>query len=82
MKILYFKYWTFGRYFRLIMAVLIAFYSIDSKQYFMLIASAWFGAMAIFNVACCGTSGCNTKTENEPLETSSKDLEVKFEEIK
>ena len=80
--ITFFSGWPFDRYFRLALAILTAFYAISSKEYSILIVTAWLGAMALFNISCCGTKGCNTSTKEQESDGYKNDVTVKYEEIK
>lgn len=78
--LLFFKSWSFERYFRLGLAILVGIYAINTKEYSVLIVTAWLGVLALFNISCCGTRGCGT-TLNEPTDSTNNDIVVKYEEI-
>ncbi len=83
MKVIeYFKSWTFDRYFRIIIAAMIAAYAIDSEQYGLLLASGWFGFLAFTNISCCGVGGCKTTPKQKNTETQNEEITINYEEIK
>ncbi|MEO8589386.1 MAG: hypothetical protein ABI432_08470 [Flavobacteriales bacterium] len=72
--------WTVQRWLRLAFAVFFGITGIVNHEPVALIAGAFFGAQALFNVGCCGVPTCaprvndvNTAQENAP--------EVVYEEI-
>ncbi len=77
----FFKGWSFERYFRLGLAILMGIYAINTKEYSILIITAWLGGLALFNISCCGTRGCST-VPSETKENKENDINIKYEEIK
>lgn len=71
--------WNFMRILRLAMAIFIIFQGIETAQWLFVIAGIIFALMPIFNVGCCGTSGCNT---NQNSKQNSKNQETTYTEIK
>lgn len=57
------KNWDFVRIVRLLLGVLIAIYSISSKDYIFLVLAGFLLFQAIMNISCCGSGGCNTDTK-------------------
>lgn len=74
--------WNFIRLFRLFIGVsaLAAFYS--EHDSFMGILGLIVTAQAVFNVGCCGSTGCSTKPFDDSKDNASDKIEISFEEIK
>ncbi len=69
------KDWDAMRVFRLIVGLFIAVYAICTKDYLLLMFSAFFLLQAIFNISCCGVQGCgssNAKDEKGVYEDQVK----------
>ncbi|MBP1618757.1 MAG: hypothetical protein H6Q14_2584 [Bacteroidetes bacterium] len=69
------KNWDAMRIFRLIAGLSIAVYGIYSKDYVLLMFSAFFLLQAILNISCCGVQGCgssNAKNEKGTYEDQVK----------
>lgn len=71
--------WNFMRILRLLMAIFIIFQGIETEQWLFVAAGFIFALLSIFNIGCCGTSGCNT---NFASKSDSKNKETTFTEIK
>jgi hypothetical protein len=69
--------WTLMRLLRLAMGIAIMVQSVPSKDWTMGILGLLFSAMAVFNIGCCGTSGCNTATK-KTIETTKN---ISYEEV-
>ena len=54
------KNWDLARIIRLFLGVLIAIYSISSKDYIFLALAGLLLSQAIMNISCCGSTGCYT----------------------
>ncbi|OJU49849.1 MAG: hypothetical protein BGN96_00345 [Bacteroidales bacterium 45-6] len=60
------KNWDAMRIFRLIVGLFIAVYGICTKDYVLLMFSAFFLLQAILNISCCGIKGCGSpKSQDE-----------------
>lgn len=71
--------WNFMRILRLVMAIFIIFQGIETGQWLFVVAGVIFVLMPVFNVGCCGTSGCNT---NSYSKQNSKIQKTTYTEIK
>ena len=52
--------WDAARIIRLLLGVLIAIYSISTKDYMFLVLGGLLLFQAIMNISCCGSAGCYT----------------------
>lgn len=57
------KNWDLARIIRLLLGMLIAIYSISSKDYIFLVLAGFLLFQAIINISCCGSAGCYTDTK-------------------
>nr|WP_297307842.1 hypothetical protein [uncultured Flavobacterium sp.] len=71
--------WNFMRILRLVMAVFIIFQGFETEQWLFVIAGFIFALLPLFNIGCCGTSGCNT---NFSSKKDNQNNETTFTEIK
>lgn len=71
--------WSFMRILRLAMAIFIIFQGIETAQWLFVVTGIIFALMPIFNIGCCGTSGCNTNLYSKQ---NSKNQETTYTEIK
>lgn len=78
----YFKTWHFERYFRLAIAILAGIFAVSTKEYSVLIITAWLGALALFNISCCGTSACNTTAKKPNKKEENQPIQINYDEIK
>lgn len=74
--------WSFERYFRLGLAILAGIYALSTKEYSILIVTAWLGILALLNISCCGVGACNSSQKKQQKETTVNNISVKYEEIK
>lgn len=77
MKELIFKNWNIIRFLRLGIGIAIVVQAIMASDVMIALAGLLFTGMAVFNAACCGTSGCVTLLNKE---NTSK--EISYEEVK
>ena len=59
----YFSSWDFFRLFRLLLGVIILTEAIGRSDIMLGIFAFIFSAMAVFNMGCCGSSGCYTPNQ-------------------
>ena len=59
------KNWDLARIIRLFLGVLIAIYSISSKDYIFLVLAGFLLFQAIMNISCCGSAGCYTNNKHK-----------------
>lgn len=79
MKQVLFSNWTFIRFLRLVMGLIIIGQAIVSKDALFGIAGFLFTIMALFNTGCCGSGGCYTEA---PKATAKKSTEnIQYEEV-
>jgi len=78
----YFRNWHFERYFRLSIAILAGVFAISTKEYSVLIITAWLGALALFNISCCGTSACSTASKKLDKKEENQPIQINYDEIK
>jgi hypothetical protein len=77
MKQALFTNWTFLRVLRLLIGLAIVAQAIITKDSVFGIAGLVFTSMALFNVGCCGTAGCNA-----PIVKNEKSLnDISYEEV-
>ena len=57
------KKWDAARIIRLLLGVLIAIYSISTKDYMFLVLGGLLLFQAIMNISCCGSGECDTDTK-------------------
>jgi len=69
----YFQQWDFARYFKLGLAVLLAFAYLFGRENFYLVGSVFFFVQALFNVGCgCSQGSCSTKPKDPTAQTTYK----------
>ena len=59
------KKWDAARIIRLLLGVLIAIYSISTKDYMFLVLGGLLLFQAIMNISCCGSARCYTDTKDK-----------------
>ena len=59
------KKWDAARIIRLLLGVLIAIYSISTKDYMFLVLGGLLLFQAIMNISCCGSGECYTDTKHK-----------------
>jgi hypothetical protein len=77
MKQVIFSNWNFMRFLRLGLGIAIIVQSVMANNWTMGILGLLFTAMPVFNIGCCGTSGCNTSTKK----TSETTKDISYEEV-
>jgi len=70
MKQILFKNWNFMRAVRLILGIFIIIQSAVLKDWQMGLLGMIFSAMPLFNIGCCGTTGCSVPLRAKPLSTT------------
>lgn len=73
-----FVQWSFMRFLRLALAVYLACQAYTTKQWFFGMFALFFLAQAVFNIGCCGPSGCNVSQKKQNNDTKPLD----YEEVK
>lgn len=61
------KNWDLPRVLRLFTAVGFGAYAILSRDYFFFLFTGLFLIQAIFNISCCGASGCSTNNNQKQV---------------
>lgn len=74
--------WGLQRIFRILLAVGIAIYAVESKNYPALFISGILLLQAIFNVSCFGAACSPSYTDTKKQKDEPVDDAVEFEEIK
>ncbi|MBC7382999.1 MAG: hypothetical protein H7296_08395 [Bacteroidia bacterium] len=69
--------WNFMRFFRLSLGIAIIVQSVMGGNWSMVIIGLLFTAMPVFNIGCCRTGGCSTRTK-KTAETSNV---ISYEEV-
>ena len=69
--------WNFMRFLRLGLGIAIIVQSAMVKDWTMGIVGLLFSAMPVFNIGCCGTSGCSTLTKK----TTETTKDISYEEV-
>lgn len=74
----YLKIWDFSRILRLALGLFIIAQSIVTKEWVFMVLGVWFSLLPIFNIACCGATGCKPTVRN-----NSRDIEdINYEEVR
>jgi len=73
------KTWSFMRILRLVFGLFGIGQAIYTADVLLGVLALGMAGMAIFNVGCCASGACSTPFKNN---TSNKDVEVQFEEVK
>lgn len=69
--------WNFMRFLRLGLGIAIIVQSAMAKDWTMGILGLLFSGMAVFNIGCCGTGGCNA-----PIKKNSETTkDISYEEV-
>jgi hypothetical protein len=79
MKQVLFSNWTFIRFLRLVMGLVIIGQGMVSKDALFGIAGFLFTVMALFNTGCCGSGGCYTATTKTVSKKSAEN--IPYEEV-
>ena len=74
----YLEGWNVMRLLRLILGIIIIVQGIQGNDWSFILLGSLFSLMPIFNVGCCGASGCNTSYVN----TNKNIKEVTYEEVR
>lgn len=69
--------WTLMRFLRLGMGIAILVQAVIAKDMLFAIAGIIFTAMPVFNVGCCGTTGCAAPAPKNPGTTK----DIIYEEV-
>lgn len=69
--------WAFMRFLRLGIGIAVLVQAVIAKDILFAFAGLLFTAMPVFNVGCCGTSGCYTSTKKI---TDTKN-DITYEEV-
>ncbi len=77
MKQMILSNWNFMRVLRLIMGIAIAVQAVITRDALFGLAGFLLAAMAVFNVGCCGTGGCDTPLKK--FDGPTKD--ITYEEV-
>lgn len=70
--------WHFMRFLRLALAFYLAYQAYATQQWFFGMFALFFMAQALFNMGCCGTSGCNVP----PKKNNNAKEPLDYEEVK
>lgn len=74
----YLQHWNFMRLLRLALGIFIVIQGIQTHDWIFIVLGGIFTILPIFNIGCCGASGCQSAASSK----FSKTEEAKFEEIK
>lgn len=77
MKQTIFTNWTFMRFLRLGLGLAILVQAVIAKDWLFALLGLAFTAMPVFNVGCCGNSGCNLPANKQ--HDNKKDIH--YEEV-
>lgn len=75
-----FKSWGYMRWIRLVFGVFSIANAILTKDITLGLLGIVVGGMALFNIGCCGTNGCDTNYKKENND-NNKISDVEFEEV-
>ncbi|MBA3900016.1 MAG: hypothetical protein H0X62_07370 [Bacteroidetes bacterium] len=73
------SHWDYVRWLRLLIGIGFLIGSIISRDGLTALVGGFFLFQAVFNISCCGASGCATGTSKNQ---SNEIEEIEFEEIK
>lgn len=73
----YFQQWNFMRIIRLATGIYITIQGVMDSQWLFVLLGLIFTMMPIFNIGCCGTSGCSTNMKKD----SANNKEIEYEEV-
>ncbi|MEI6020093.1 MAG: hypothetical protein WCR21_03115 [Bacteroidota bacterium] len=74
-----FTNWTFMRWFRFVLAIMIAIQAVQMHDLFSGAVAAFFLFQSLTNTGCCGSQGCALPSKNNIEQNND---EPSFEEIK
>lgn len=77
MRNVIFKHWTFFRCLRLALGIAILIQAVITEDILFACAGIIFTAMPVFNLGCCGTSGCAAP----PPAKHHTSKEIQYEEV-
>lgn len=77
MKQVIFTNWTFMRFLRLGLGIAVLVQAIVVTDTMFALLGILFTAMPVFNIGCCGTSGCDMPPDNK----TKPDKEIRYEEV-
>jgi hypothetical protein len=77
MKQIIMSHWNFMRMLRLILGIVIIVQAVIGKDPLLGILGILFSSMAVFNIGCCGTKGCQTSDKK----TSGIAKDISYEEV-
>ncbi len=79
MKQILFSNWTFLRFIRLIMGLVIVAQAVVAHDAMFGVAGFLFTIMALFNTGCCAAGSCNTVTK--PADKNTAPANITYEEV-
>ena len=68
MKELLTRGWNFMRVLRMLVGVISIYYAVDRADAILGVAGGLFILSGVFNVGCCGTTGCNIPQSRKKLD--------------
>lgn len=77
MKKLSLQNWNIFRVLRLVAGIAILVQAIIARDILFGIAGLWFTAMPMFNIGCCATGNCYTRTKK----ITEPEKEISYEEV-
>ena len=78
MKQTIFRNWNFMRFIRLVLGIFIIMQGVMAKDWGIGVLGIVFTAMPLFNIGCCGASGCSV-----PVKKRTENIkDVSYEEIR
>jgi len=68
--------WNLMRVLRLVLGIIIIFQGFAASDFVLGLLGLLFSAMALFNMGCCGVSGCSV-----PVKKNGQSKEINYEEV-
>ncbi|HUI32576.1 MAG TPA: hypothetical protein VLY84_03090 [Dysgonamonadaceae bacterium] len=67
------------RIIRLVLGIVIIVQGIQTQQWMLVVLGGLFTLMPVFNIGCCSTAGCSTRSYD--VGKNEKSQEITFEEV-
>lgn len=75
----YLRNWNLMRIIRLVLGVVVIVQGIQANEWMLVVLGGLFTLMPVFNIGCCGTAGCSTRSYD--VGKNEKSQEITFEEV-
>lgn len=75
----YLSNWNFMRIIRLVLGIVIIVQGFHAQQWMLAALGGLFTLMPLFNIGCCGATGCNTTYSTSKAKNTE---DITYEEVK